>query len=330
MLIGANYHYIRKDFSQKYQSIFGVNPKQFEDQLKEIAKYGKFVSQNDIRFAILEGKKLPRNSIIVTFDDGLREQYDLALPILKKLGIPAIFFVCSRPTVEMKILNVHRIHLLRSLVSPMDILNSIKDFLTKRDVNLIWAELHSIAEKIYRYDSAEHAIVKYVLNFVLSKMDQEVFLNEAFPKLVSESEEVFFKDLYMTSDQIKDLANWDFLGIHGHDHTPLGDLKSDELDFQITKSKQIIEELTNTEMDSFSYPHGTFQASNGLATKLKNAKYNMAFTMERGINSDLEMPFYISRFDTNDLPFGKSYKFESNNFFNLLPKKKWTFELGQF
>ena len=40
MLIALNYHYIREDFTSKYQSIFGLKPQEFEHQLIELSKYG--------------------------------------------------------------------------------------------------------------------------------------------------------------------------------------------------------------------------------------------------------------------------------------------------
>ena len=43
----------------------------------------------------LERSELRHNDIVLTFDDGLRCQYDIALPILNKHGIGAFWFVYS-------------------------------------------------------------------------------------------------------------------------------------------------------------------------------------------------------------------------------------------
>src|SRR3954470_7005783 len=40
------------------------------------------------------GKKSSRPRVALTFDDGLRNNVEVAYPILKKLGLTATFFVC--------------------------------------------------------------------------------------------------------------------------------------------------------------------------------------------------------------------------------------------
>jgi peptidoglycan/xylan/chitin deacetylase (PgdA/CDA1 family) len=44
----------------------------------------------------LEAGRAPRRQLAITFDDGYRDNYENALPILEKLSLPATFFVVSR------------------------------------------------------------------------------------------------------------------------------------------------------------------------------------------------------------------------------------------
>jgi peptidoglycan/xylan/chitin deacetylase (PgdA/CDA1 family) len=319
MLAGINFHYIRTSFDQKYPSIFGVTPKQFEDQLCELSKHGEFVSQTQLRDVINNRDTLPNNSLLVTFDDGLTEQYELALPVLDKLGIPAIFFSCSRPHVESRILDVHRIHILRSEIAPEEILRQVLLFVENRGKSLDLSVIKKKAESTYRYDKGQNALVKYIMNFLISPHNKTEFLDQAFDNLLPGQEEVLFKELYMTTEQLCDLASRDYLGVHGHDHTPVGDLEPEMKEFQIRNSKKVLEDIVKVPLDSFTYPHGTFSAANGMAQRLEDAGYQMAFTMERGINQGLDKPYYIARFDTNDMPLGKSYKGSTKNLFETLP-----------
>ena len=45
--------------------------------------------------AALKGGRLPRRAVAITFDDGYRDNHDEALPVLRRHGLPATFFVAS-------------------------------------------------------------------------------------------------------------------------------------------------------------------------------------------------------------------------------------------
>lgn len=67
----------------------------FEKEIDQIATQFDFLSI-DQAVDFLEGKvDLKRDSVVVTFDDGYRGIYDHAYPVLKKKGVPAIFYLCS-------------------------------------------------------------------------------------------------------------------------------------------------------------------------------------------------------------------------------------------
>lgn len=67
----------------------------FEKEIDQIAAQFDFLSI-DQALDFLEGKgHLKRDSVVVTFDDGYRGIYDHAYPILKRKGIPAVFYLCS-------------------------------------------------------------------------------------------------------------------------------------------------------------------------------------------------------------------------------------------
>ena len=45
--------------------------------------------------------------------------------------------------------------------------------------------------------------------------------------------------------------------------------------------------------------------------------------MERSINHNLKQPFGLSRFDNNDMPGGKSYKYKSDTELLKYSKRNW-------
>src|SRR3546814_14523092 len=53
------------------------------------------VSCREIVAALDGGLALPRDAVLVTFDDGYDDNHAIAFPILRDLGVPAPFFVAT-------------------------------------------------------------------------------------------------------------------------------------------------------------------------------------------------------------------------------------------
>jgi len=180
MLIVSNYHYIREDFTSKYRSIFGLKPKDFENQLLELSKQGTFISQRDL--LNYKEASFDKNYILITFDDGLSEQFELAKPILDRLGIPFVFFINTVNFEEEKVSMVHKVHMVRSELSSTDILAEIsKNIKVSLSINEI-----KLAQVNYNYDTKETAILKYLLNFKLDKVEQRLLIDPLFRLLFNE------------------------------------------------------------------------------------------------------------------------------------------------
>ena len=65
----------------------------FQRQLRLARRLGTPVALAPAVAALREGRPLPRRAFAVTFDDGYRDNIDVAAPILGHLGIPATFFL---------------------------------------------------------------------------------------------------------------------------------------------------------------------------------------------------------------------------------------------
>lgn len=315
MLAAVNFHYIRDSFKSKFPAIYGQTPTQFEQQLKVLASIGEFISADDIKDFIQKNKALPSKSIIITFDDGLKEQYDKALPVLDKLGIPAIFFANTKPITERKILTVHKIHILRSIISPEDFKFLIQTAITKAGIQLNQKEITEKAKLTYRYDTQDQKEVKYLLNFALDFKLKEAIIDRIFSEHFGTDEAEMSKELYFTENQVKELGKRGYLGCHSHNHYPIGMLDEIEKNYEVKYSKEILEKICHLEIFAFSYPYGSFEACEGSTDVLLNNNFVFSFTMERAVNTAINNPYYISRFDTNDVPGGKLFKGDKNSFF---------------
>ncbi len=67
----------------------------FEQQLRLIKRYFNPVTLASLAQIIQQTGRVPANSVVITVDDGYRDFYEVAYPLLKHYGVPATFFVTT-------------------------------------------------------------------------------------------------------------------------------------------------------------------------------------------------------------------------------------------
>jgi peptidoglycan/xylan/chitin deacetylase (PgdA/CDA1 family) len=73
-----------------------VSRHSFEAQMSYLKQAGYHpISQSQLFKALFYGDALPANSLMLTFDDGYADNYFVALPILKKYGFTATFYIIT-------------------------------------------------------------------------------------------------------------------------------------------------------------------------------------------------------------------------------------------
>jgi peptidoglycan/xylan/chitin deacetylase (PgdA/CDA1 family) len=75
---------------------------QFRRQMELLARYGTPIGIDELVRAF-DGAPLPKNPVMVTFDDGYRSCHDVALPILRAVGVRATFFVSTAFVAERRL-----------------------------------------------------------------------------------------------------------------------------------------------------------------------------------------------------------------------------------
>jgi peptidoglycan/xylan/chitin deacetylase (PgdA/CDA1 family) len=72
-----------------------VRVKVFEEMLQMFRNEYNVISLSALIEALTTGQKIKKGSIVITFDDGYRDNFLFAAPLLAKYGLPATFFVVS-------------------------------------------------------------------------------------------------------------------------------------------------------------------------------------------------------------------------------------------
>ncbi|PJF48453.1 MAG: polysaccharide deacetylase family protein [Chloroflexi bacterium] len=92
------YHYISEPppGADRYRIDLSVAPQDFEQQLQYLAANGyTTISLYDLYAHLKLGRSLPPKPIVLTFDDGYRDHYEHAFPLLQKYGMRGTFFITT-------------------------------------------------------------------------------------------------------------------------------------------------------------------------------------------------------------------------------------------
>jgi peptidoglycan/xylan/chitin deacetylase (PgdA/CDA1 family) len=92
------YHYISvpPDEEDVYRVDLSVSPEDFRAQMRYLASAGyAVISLYDLNMALRWGAPLPPRPVVITFDDGYRDAYEHAFPVLQEHGFTATFFVIT-------------------------------------------------------------------------------------------------------------------------------------------------------------------------------------------------------------------------------------------
>jgi glycosyltransferase involved in cell wall biosynthesis len=93
-ILVLNYHRIGDRDQQPWdRALYNADAEAFDAQIEGLAANTDIVSLDDVGRLVRERR--PGRSVLLTFDDGYRDNYEVAYPILRRHGAPAAFFVAT-------------------------------------------------------------------------------------------------------------------------------------------------------------------------------------------------------------------------------------------
>jgi peptidoglycan/xylan/chitin deacetylase (PgdA/CDA1 family) len=301
----VTYHYVRPIKNSKFPNIRGLEIDNFIKQLDYFKKNFKIITQNDILEHIYENKNIPKNSILLTFDDGLKDHFQYVFPLLKKNNISGVFFPPSDSIENKIVLDVHKIHFILEICkNPLEIINEISLYLERLNDSSVdsFENYFSKLSTIDRFDSPQIMFIKKILQRELPRKFRHELVSELFNKLVSDDEESFSRNLYLSLDEIKEMNenNMEF-GSHSHSHEWLSFLSENELIDELLKSKLFLTKIGLQDDLTLCYPYGNYNEN--VKNQAKKMNFKLGYTTEFGDSKLSESEcFTLKRLDTNDFP----------------------------
>lgn len=307
MLTIVMYHYVRDLRYSRYPRIKGLDTAKFDGQLDYITKHYNVVSLADVIAAGRAGEPLPPNACALTFDDGFIDHYTNVLPRLDARRVQGSFFPSACCIEDNVVLDVHKIHFVLASVEDHGCL--ARDVLDLVD---IYRQEHGLADEESllrdfgqpgRFDPAETAFVKRILQWGLPKAVRNEIVDRLFRRYVTADERAFAQELYVDVPQLRTMYGCGMeIGGHGLDHSWLGTLNRGEQQAQLRASREFLRRIEPRLANDWlmCYPHGSHDRTTiELLGELGGA---VGLTCEVSLVTDLRTLLALPRINTNDLP----------------------------
>lgn len=264
--------------------IFSATTEAFRSQVRYLRDSFDLPSVEEIVKASREGFRFRRPSALITFDDGYRDNFDVALPILRELGAHALFFVPTSHVGQSRLPWWDRIAYMVKKTRVSELVLDRPEPI-RLDLRMV--------SRAFAFKTIQKAIQKQ------EQVDEDgVCAHFAERSEVSMGDELVQTRLFLTWSEMQQMvAAGMTIGGHTDSHKILAGLPEAQQRDELTRSKQLLEEKLGRPITTLAYPEGG-RASFSARTKqlAREAGYALAFSFYEGINRPGEVdPFDVQR-----------------------------------
>ena len=271
--------YHRVDFSERPFFEVVVKPEVFEKQIRFLKKYYEIIELTGLK-RIEANRSVKKDIIVLTFDDGYRDNYTHAFPILKKYQVPATIFLAT------KYINTNRLLWYDKLSWILYMAVTIPD-----KKKLIGSELSlKIVREIIRFfvsDFSDRINVLRALAAILKGLSVEERKNTLHNLAKACGIKVWPGDKsrpMLSWEEVREMsAHGISFGSHTVSHPVLSAISTQEVHKEIVESKKIIEEQIEKPVVTFAYPFGKKEDySSNVSKALEDLDFEYACSTIRG------------------------------------------------
>ncbi|MBN1618866.1 polysaccharide deacetylase family protein [Candidatus Dojkabacteria bacterium] len=216
-----------------------MDPSSFQKIIAYIKKLGyHFGSLEDLRKYLTNHKM--KKLCIITFDDGYKDLFYNAYPMLKKHNIPFALFLVTSTVDSSNLLWLHKLYF---------IIDKIID-----------EGKNNILEKYFGPNANLEKLLLSIRNIVRSNkyldISRLVFSMAQEVKLSITEERRRAKQIYLSESELNDMINNGLsICVHGHNHLPLNSLSQEETEEEIKNSVKYIERHFKKKPEYYCLPY---------------------------------------------------------------------------
>jgi peptidoglycan/xylan/chitin deacetylase (PgdA/CDA1 family) len=268
------YHRIGRveDAGELDPGLFDATPAQLAAELEVLRAHATVVSLADVR-RFFRGARRPPNAVLVTFDDAYADVEEHALPILRRAGVPATFFVPTAFPDGGRLFWWDRIWLLLRRCRRDRI-----ELTYPQRLVLYPAHSRSTAARAL-LDAAKHA-ERLDLARLWEALEQAggVALDAAEERALAARTVLGWASVRRLRDAGMDVQS------HSHDHLILNSLHPDVAQRDLARSVRLLREVVGEELYAVAYPVG-YELTGAHRDAPRRAGFELAFTNGTGLCS---------------------------------------------
>lgn len=277
------------------RATFSCSEAAFEQQLLILKNNFTVITPSELSDITNQPNELKKRYAIITFDDGYKDNFTKAFPLLQKHNVKAAFYVATDYIGANKVAWWDEIAFLlrHSCGSNFQLLGTQHSYqLTSPTVDKTIQSVMSLIKKLKNFPIDEILI------------DARNQCKQAF-ELLTRNE----TKLFMDWPQLQHMAEAGMeIGSHTSSHRVLSHLTEADQYQELYESKSIIESKLNIPVNSLAYPVGRYYCYNQTSLKLANTLgYKIGFNNEPGYHRTITNNYDLNRFcvASNDFNYVK-------------------------
>lgn len=257
-------------------------PRGLEAQFKALRGLTNVVQLGAALRSLEEGRPLPPRALAITFDDGYRDNLDLAGPMLRRLGLPATCFLVPG--------------ILSGTVTPWWE-RLAWAFMRARARGIEWSrrrvELTTNAERFRTFRAVAGKLK------TLDRQRRESLVDDLVGRLDPAGRYVV-REQFLDWDGARALADYFDLGSHSSYHTILANEPYRAQEEDLVGARRELRDRIGGDFDILAYPNGRFADFDGATmTAAGRAGHSYAITTQPGWNTRSTHRYQIRRWVMN-------------------------------
>ena len=292
---GLMFHHFHNNFHPKGQG--SISSETFENILEYYSNKYNIIS-SDVFYKRFQKNKLDETDVCITFDDNLKCQYDIALPILEKYSLKAFWFIYTSPLEGVfEKLEIYRYFRSKFFKSFDEFYELFFSFLKRK------SEFVSVFELLKSFDhrkylnefsfySKKDKVYRYTRDNILGEEKYFEVMDSIIKESGLELDESLHKSLWMDKHDLKNLSEkGHIIGLHSHTHpTKMGEKSYIFQNENYKKNKNILENILGNKIYCMSHPCNSYNKDTLEILNKSNLRLGFRANMKTGFNSNLEIP----------------------------------------